>query len=123
MGEVDLDGYSLALLSVEDPRGVLEDSYKDGREVTEIEVRSLQRLAAICLGWMGHQEATGPLHGLLRSGDGGVRVAAAMSLVRLLKAYKPVHRPADTEAESKTDEPDEVSRESLPALRTAGGKD
>ena len=74
--------------------------------------------------WMGRQEATPVMHSLLKSTDGGVRVAAAMSLVRLLKSYRPAVEPAAppkpvAKAESKPKPPERRA----PELHTAGDKD
>ena len=59
-------------------------------------VASLQTLAAISLGWMGRQDALEVLTPLLHSPSGTVRVAAAMSVIRLLPDRRPapVVRPA-----------------------------
>ena len=92
MGTVTDFGYNLCLTSAGDPGGVIEaasgDDY-DAAAVDPIIVTTLQRLAAISLGWMKHTGAVDVLVDLLASKDGGVRAAAAMSIIRLLPE-KPV---------------------------------
>ena len=84
----------------------------------------MRRLAAIALGWMKRREAAGPLHAALvdESGDQAVRVAAAMSLMRLF----PV-RPATPPPATQPDEPAAASTQPAPPkppkLHSAGAKD
>lgn len=126
MGQVQPESVRMAMRAAEFPQRVLRDARKDGREISEIEVRSLQRLAVIALGWMGKQDAAVILHSSLKSQDGGVRVAAAMSLVRLLKGYRPTGLPAippkaapAPRAATRPAQPPAPTRQ----LHTAGGKD
>lgn len=104
--------YRLALAAARNPkRFVIGDENAD-RKATELEIASLQQIAAIALGWMRRVEALPVLHGLLENPSGPVRVAAAMSIIRLAgerpraAAAGPESRPAGA-----------------PALRTAGAKD
>jgi len=121
LGQVDSAGYRLALKSVRKPEEVMRKAYKGKRQVSQLEVLSLQRLAAISLGWMKMLDAAAALHPLLHSPDGGVRVASAMSLVRLLGAYRPLELPAQQAEEQQAGEtPEPVTKTEL---YTAGGKD
>ncbi len=87
LGQFSPTGYELCDEAARLPEAVLETAYK-GRPGGKIEVSSLQRLAAISLGWLGNQEAVDTLYALLSSPDGSVRVAAAMSILRLLPGYQ-----------------------------------
>ena len=87
LGEVDGDAYRLCRQSVLDPAKVLMESRSDDGDVQEVQQLSLQRLAAISLGWMKQTDAAAVLESLLGHQDGVVRVAAAMSLLRLLEPY------------------------------------
>ena len=87
MGQYNDEGYKYCLEAVADPEGTILAAA--GRlAVTQMECSSLQRLAAISLGWMNNPEAVGALYPLLSKSDSGVRIAAAMSILRLLSAYQ-----------------------------------
>jgi hypothetical protein len=86
LGQSNPTGYALCRAAVNDPRRVLDEAY-EGRPGSDLEVSSLQRLAAISLGWMGEQAAVADLHRLLNNPDGAIRAAAAMSILRLLPGY------------------------------------
>jgi hypothetical protein len=76
---------------------------------------------------MGNKDAAGLLHPLLRSPDSSLRVAAALGVLRLLKAYRPprageaASKPASQPASTQTSKPAPALK--LPQLNTAGGKD
>jgi len=79
--------YNLCLTSAGDPDGVMREAlgeaYGPSTAGPEM-IAMLRRLAAISLGWMKRRHAVDVLVGLLDNSDGGVRVAAAMSILRLL---------------------------------------
>jgi HEAT repeat protein len=87
LGQSNPTGYALCLAAVNDPRRVLDEAYGGRRPGSDLEVSSLQRLAAISLGWLGNQDAVTDLHRLLDNPDGAIRAAAAMSILRLLPGY------------------------------------
>jgi len=124
LGHADAGLYRLCIRALEKPENMLRRQRGAGAEIPDVEVRLLRRLAAIALGWMNRQEAADVLHPLLRSGDGGVRVAAAMSLVRLLEAYRPVVEPVKQPKPKPiaASQPTAPTRP-VPKLYTAGGKD
>jgi len=128
LGYIDQGGYEFSLRSAKRPRVVIKESFRDDREIFEVEALSLQRLAAMSLGWMRRQEARGALHSLLSSEDGPVRVAAAMSLLRLLKAYRPSGLAGKSPGKapiptSRATSRPEVRTPAQLELHTAGGKD
>ena len=92
LGEVSDYGYNLCLTSVRQPREVMAEAMRQAAggkvqaKALNVDIISLQRLAAISLGWMKRPQAVDVLHPLLKmkNRDGGVRVAAAMSILRLL---------------------------------------
>ena len=88
LGQSNPTGYALCRAAVNDPRRVLDEAAGERRPGSDLEVSSLQRLAAISLGWMNNPEAVGALYPLLSKSDSGVRIAAAMSILRLLSAYQ-----------------------------------
>ncbi len=121
LGEIDEAGYKLSLNAAGNPRRVLKDAYGENRRIKEIEVKSLQRLAAISLGNMKRDIAVDALHPLLKSSDGGVRVAAAMGILKLLKRGDKVpQKPAPAAIKKAAKPKPELPR---PKLHTAGGKD
>ncbi len=134
LGEITEEFYELCFEAVQNPRKMLEKRSGPKVEISQIEVGSLQRLGAISLGWMENEPAVDLLHQLLDSNDGGVRVAGAMSILRLLESYGevPVEPKApDTVAKDESEPQPKAEPESkpapepkpLPQLHTAGGKD
>ena len=122
MGEVDDSGYSFCVESVSRPRSVLEREYGGLRKIVDVDINSLQRMAAISLGWMKRQAAVDALHPLMQNSDPAVRVAAAMSILRILSVY-------ETAAEEMTAKKPPVKKSGKkppakrPKLYSAGGKD
>jgi HEAT repeat protein len=94
MGQPDEEGYELCVEAVQNPQKMLEGIFKGMRKLTPSEVSTLQRLGAMGLGRMKRIEAVSVLQPLLTSADGGVRVAAAMSILKLLEAYRPSMPPS-----------------------------
>jgi HEAT repeat protein len=93
LGEYNAEAYEFCLDAARDPEGVTRKAY--GRSgAAAIELTSLQQLAAIALGWMNNEGAVNVLHPLLGSPDSGVRIAAGMSILRLLSAYQEQPPPA-----------------------------
>lgn len=88
LGKSSPTGYELCRRAAMQPQKVLDETYGGRRAGSEQEVGSLQRLAAISLGWMGNEAAVADLQPLLDNADGAVRAAAAMSILRLLPAYQ-----------------------------------
>jgi HEAT repeat protein len=123
-GEVFAEGYNYVLLSAQDPKMVMTDAYKDKGQASAQDLRSLRQLAAITMGSMGKQESLGVLQALLKDPDGTTRLAAAMSILRLL---------GDKPTMGETAEPQPTQRpvtvvppqpeQTLPTLRRAGGRD
>ena len=126
LGQTDEKWYKLCLSAVQQPDRMVREGSGKRDDASAIEVNSLQRLAVISLGWMNRQDAVDVLHPLLRSGDGGVRVAAAMSILRLLEAYRPIARQPvakpEPSSQPATTQP-AAERKVLPKLYTAEGKD
>jgi len=99
LGEVEDAGYNLCLKAAAYPETVMRQAYGWARTPSGVEIKSLQRLAAMSLGSMKRTEAVGTLHRLLGSPDGGVRVAAAMAIIKLLQPMQPVELVAEPPAE------------------------
>ncbi len=83
LGEVTLESYRICAISARNPRKEMESAAGTDNTASELDVYSLQRLAAIGLGYMKNPGAVRFLQPLLTSPDGPVRVAAAMSVIRL----------------------------------------
>ena len=83
-GRVDNESYQLCITAVISPEAVIRRTAGANRYIDPVEFSSLQRLAAISLGMMGRQQAIGALHPLLSCSDGSLRVAAAMSILKIL---------------------------------------
>lgn len=122
LGTVTHETYRLALRAARRPRSLLTGEITETQEVEEVNVFSLQRLAAIALGWMDRPDAVPALRDLLEHTDSGVRVAAAMSLLRLLPEDVDGMPPAGLSGESVP--PDvQASPVERPRLHTAGARE
>lgn len=88
IGTVTDFGYELCLTAAGDPAGLFRAAMRhayDPKAVDRTMLMTLQRLAVISLGWMRRPHAVDVLVDVLAtSKDGGVRVGAAMSILRLL---------------------------------------
>jgi len=124
LGHPDSEAYALCAASVKDPEKVLREASKKSKMAADRDAASLKRLAILSLGLMNRDVAVNLLHPLLKSRDGGVRVAAAFSVLRLLEAYRPIapepKAPA-TRPAAKSGKPEPAVKK--PKLHTAGGKD
>jgi len=122
LGQVTSDGYEMCMAAAEEPRDVLRTAFGAGREITPVEAFSLQRLAALSLGSMEEPLAVDVLHPLLGSTDGGVRIASAMGIMRILSMYcSPNDELVSTGPSELPAQPAGDSRQ--PRLHTVGGKD
>jgi len=123
LGVFDRAACALCLASVRDPQKVLEEAGGRSQRAADRDAASLKRLAILSLGWMNRQDVVNRLHPLLKDPDGGARVAAALSLLRLLKAYRPVAAPPPAPASRPTPRAPETRPVKRPKLRSAKGKD
>jgi len=124
LGHFEREGYDLCVASVKDPQKVLEDAAKRSKKAADKDAASLKRLAILSLGWMNRQGAVNLLHPLLDSEDGGVRVAAALTVLRLLEAYRPVAvRPEAPATRPVAKSPQTRPAQKRPKLQRAPGKD
>ncbi len=89
LGHADDDAYELCLSALTDPDSILREFPGSGGTVSPVQASSLRCLATISLGKINRYEAIEVLHPLLEDPDGPVRIAAAMSLLRILKPYAP----------------------------------
>jgi len=85
LGRVDPEGCRLCLRALTQAQAMLEAAQTHAEPKPE-EVDSLRQIAALALGWMGDRSASGALEPLLRDSSGAVRVAAALSILRLAGA-------------------------------------
>ncbi len=84
LGQASPENSELCVQAVQQPRAMLEACpARQGAAVSEVEVNSLQQLSAKSLGHLGQLPVLDVLYPLLHAPDGGVRVAAAMSILRL----------------------------------------
>lgn len=110
------EAYQYCVRAAEDPRDVLTQAGARPEQIGEMDVQRLQRLAARSLGWIGKPAAVDVLHPLLKSSDGGVRVAAAASIMRVLEGHADVAQRSDeTDMHTET--------QTQPGLHTAGPRD
>jgi hypothetical protein len=77
-----------------EPAELLKESTKVSRRAADSDAGSLKLLAVIATGWFGDEKVINDLHPLMRDREGPIRVAAAASILRLLKGYKPLTAPA-----------------------------
>jgi HEAT repeat protein len=123
LGQVSAEGYKLCLTAARDPGQYADERFSEDQVASGLDVASLQQLAAISLGWMRHKEAIAVLGPLLQNPDGQVRVAAAMSILRILAAETPV-RVAPAGAAPSSPAATQPGGALRPApLRTSGAKD
>ncbi|MHC4294528.1 MAG: HEAT repeat domain-containing protein [Planctomycetota bacterium] len=134
LGKTNPMGHRICIQAAKDPHLVFRQSPAVETEVTDVEIFSLQRLAAISLGWMKDSSSVNVLHPLLNSADGGVRIAAAMSILRLCEGRvfrltpefpqepftEPSMGPSGAPAARATSEDAKTNKSNL---YTAGGKD
>jgi hypothetical protein len=85
---------SYCLRAMREPAELLKESAKASRRAADDNADSLKLLAVIALGWFGDEKVVADLHPLLKDRQGPIRVAAAASILRLLKGYKPLTAPA-----------------------------
>lgn len=89
LGQFEQEGFDLCMRAARDPQAVLAPPGTRGAgKNVPAEASALAHEAAISLGWMRNQQAVSVLHPLLSSPDGSVRVAAAMSILRLFSAQE-----------------------------------
>ena len=124
LGQTDEALYDLCVQSVRNPERVLAEAATQSKRAADKDATSLRRLAMLSLGWMKRDSAGAILHPRLQHRDGDVRVAAALSLLRLFEGYRP-RTPA---VKAPTTRPTAKASTTKPAppkpkLQTAGGKD
>ncbi len=113
--EVSPDAYRFCVRALRDPERMLVDAGARREQIDDIDVKRLQWLAARALGWMDKPAAVDVLHPMLDAPDGTVRVAAAMSIIRLLEGHV---EPRDEDVSERAADP-----ATGPALRIAGRQD
>ena len=120
-GEVTESNFKMCVDAVFIPEKVLARYVGSPEQVTAMQVSALKQLGARSLGLMDMDPALPALEPLLSDSNGGVRVVAAMSILKILDDYHEDIRPPALKAtsagsvESLTLDKDE--------LFTAGGKD
>jgi len=102
IGQTDDNIFSLAKRAASRPAEMLQKAYGPEKTATALEVHSLRRLSAIALGYTNKLAALDILQPLLTNEDKGVRLAAAMSVLRLVPA---------------SPKPPEVAREQAPTVQ------
>lgn len=81
-------GYERVLQAATDPCTVLKTVRGANAQISPVDIRTLQIEAILALGKLGNPCAIAPLHDMLGSPDGAVRVAAARSILLLLPSYR-----------------------------------
>lgn len=84
LGLANQQSYDLCRYGLGYPARVLQEAYGEGKVVSQHEADSLARLAAMGLGKIGKPQAVPALHRQLDNPNGGVRVAAAMAILKIL---------------------------------------
>lgn len=121
LSQADARAYALCVRAVTDPNAVIASSSRQrGFDTDRSRPHVLRHLAAIALGWMDRPAAANVLHPLLRSPHGQVRVAAAMSLIRILK--QPEAEPPMVKKLGTPEEPEEDDKDVEEAPTTAPDK-
>jgi len=123
LGQVDEQGYRFCYAAAQDPVRTFTEALGPDHRPGDREISSLRQIAAQSLGWMRREPAANVLQPLLASPDGSVRVAAAMSLLRILHRFR---RPPPTTTAPHASGGSAASRPASARktkLFTAGGKD
>ena len=94
LGVGDSAMLSYCLLAIREPAELLKESARASRRAADDNADNLKFLAIIAAGWFGDEKVVANLHPLLKDRQGPIRVAAAASILRLLKGYKPLTAPA-----------------------------
>ena len=123
IGKTDETSYQYCVRALEEPRKVFAEAAGGKRKVSDVEISSLQGLSARAMGWMYRYEAVDVLHPFLTSRDGRVRVAAAMSILRLLTDAGPPPPKTPKASEPPKKLPKRGPGVIKPKLHTSGGKD
>jgi hypothetical protein len=124
LGHIDEEAYGFCLRAVDSPRQVLREAFGPGREIADVEVASLQQLAALSLGDMRKDMAVSALHPLLESPNGTVRVAAALSILKLTGGMPEPESPAPAvQAEAPESPMSPTPPPMRPKLHISGPKD
>ncbi|MFP4054814.1 MAG: HEAT repeat domain-containing protein [Phycisphaerae bacterium] len=128
LGEVDEVTLDYVRRCVRQSRPLLEELYGSKRKIEEKEVIALRQMAAEALGWTDREVVVNDLHPLLGEATGGAQVAAATSILRLLKDYR---TDSDTEMTRSLEGQDDGNGEAddveeprrRPKLHTSGARD
>ena len=126
LGETSDATYSYCLQAVRTPEGVLEKAFQPyGIKIEPGEVTRLQRCAAVAIGWMRRRDAVPDLQSVMaRAQDGPVRVACAMSILRIVQPMAAATDlpPAPPKATAPA-EPAQRKQPRKPQVRSADAKE
>ena len=124
LGHAEPEFHRLCVDCMTETQRMLDESNRRMRRAADTDAASLKELAAIGLGWMGRPAAVNYLHPMLHSANGSDRVAAAMSILRLLKAYRPMALPTSAPATQAAEPPEPPPPPKVPPkLHSSGGRD
>ena len=82
--------YEYCLRALREPQTILAESGAGSRRAADKDSDNLRYLAVLALGWYGNDQVIHDLQPLLSDASGALRVAAAESILRLLKDYRPM---------------------------------
>lgn len=126
LGEADEESLQFCVAAISHAREMLSAAYGGARQVTPADVSSLRQLAAISLGRTRRTEFVDVLHPMVFDKDGSVRVAAAMSILRLLPEASseptPVRKAPATRATSRPEDPQTPVAPGARKLQSVGVK-
>ena len=126
IGAENRAGFRYCAQAALQPQKIMRRAFRGRREATDQETASLQRLAAMAMGWSTRGEAIDVLAALMASNDGGVRVAAAAAILQAMPQYRRGLKPLrGGEARKKEPKPptEPPVRPKGPKLHSAGAKD
>lgn len=122
LGQGDPSMYGYCVECIKKPEAILRDHYGEKYPMKPVDVNSLRRLAIMAIGDMRDRRGLPLLAELLKSPDGSQRVAAAMSILRILEPAKTEYEGDEHESENVTLE-DKKLPPYLPKLFAADGMD
>lgn len=124
LGKLKIDsrtGFSICINAVTKPEKMLRAGYGQDSKIKLLDISSLQRLGAISLGDINRKGGVKYLRPLLHNDDGAVKVAAAMSILKIISPL--INDDFDDEDMDEGQDPAEQPVRSGPKLHSSGGMD
>lgn len=124
LGQSDPKMYEYCVECIRQPQRTLREHYGEKYPMKEVDVNSLVRLSVLAIGDMRDRRGLSLLNQMLKDRDGSIRVAAAMSILRILEPPKPEGNDEESpEAEAAAKAEERKLPAHLPKLFSSEGLD